>query len=278
LIRIIEFSTPPVFDEELDLMSLTSRGFLSASAAALAVSCLMLTGAAQAASISYPDQGPIPPGYMFTNIVESSATDGVPLYGMPTAFPIGLNFTPTGFAASSIGGGADLTDGQLNYTVMAGPNAPGIPLIALQEGGTFSLVGPGSSATQVLAGAIIRASVHEINGVPIAPINLTPVNGSVAFDLNANPGVAQPWGLGLTLNVSAQLAGLGFAPTQRATKVDVVIDNALVALSEGGRFSSTALITKGDFDVNITPEPGSCLLMGMALCALALGRGVVGRN
>jgi len=259
-------------------MSVTLRDFLSASAATLALSCLLLSGAAQAASISYPDQGPIPPGYMFTNIVESSGTDGVPLYGPPTAFPIGLGFTPIGFTASSTGGGADLTDGQLNYTVMAGPNTPGIPFIALQEGGTFTLAGAGSSATQVLAGAIIRVTVNEINGAPIAPLNLTPVNGSVEFNLNANPGVAQPWGLGLTLNVSAQLAGLGFAPTQRATKVDVVINNALVALSEGGRFSSTALITKGDFDVNITPEPGSCLLMGMALCALAIGRAAGARK
>jgi hypothetical protein len=232
----------------------------------------MLNGASQAASISYPDQGPVPPGYTFTNIVESSGTDAVPLYGPPMAFPIGLGFTPVGFTASSTGGGGDLTDGQLNYTVTAGPNTPGIPLIALQEGGTFTLTGPGSSATQVLAGASIRGSVLEINGVPVAPISLTQVDGSVGFDLNANPGANQPWGLGLTLNVSAQLAGLGFGPTQRATKVDVVINNALVALSEGGRFTSTAEITKGDFDVTITPEPGSCLLMGMALCALAVGR------
>lgn len=255
-------------------MSLTSCRFLAACAAALAISLVTLGGALHAASISYPNQGPIPPGYTFSGIVESSGTDAVPLYGPPSPFPIGLSFTPNaGFSASSVGGGADLTDGQLNFTVTAAPGAFGIPSIVLNEGGSYSLIGPGTAATQVIAGAILAASVREINGAPVAPIALTPVNASVNYNLAANPGVAQPWNVGLVLNVAGQLAGLGYGPGQLATKVDVVVNNALVAVSQGGQFNSVAQILKSSFDVTITPEPSACLMMGMALCAAVLRRG-----
>ena len=166
----------------------------------------------QAATISYPDQGPIPPGYMFTNIVESSATDGVPLYGPPTAFPIGLDFTPSRLRRFEHWRRArpDRRPAELHGhggTQHAGHSADSRAAKAARSRSS----GRARRRRRCWRARSFRASVHEINGVPIAPINLTPVNGSVAFDLNSNPGVAQPWGLGLTLNVSAQLAGLGFA-------------------------------------------------------------------
>lgn len=238
--------------------------------AAFALMLVGLPAVARAASISYPAVGPIPPGIMFTNIVESSVTDGLPLYGAPSPLVVGLGFTPTpAFSATSTNGGADLTDGQLNYTVMASLASGGIPLINLSEGGLFTLAGIGTPATQVLAGAILRATVFEINGAPVAPIDLAPVSASVAFNLVANPGLNQPWSINLSLDVAAQLAFLGFAPTDKATKVDVVIDNALIAISQP---ATVARISKGDFEVTLMPEPASCLLLGMALCGFGLAR------
>lgn len=146
-------------------MNWNKRVGFNAQGAAIALLIFSSAAAARAASISYPNQGPVPPGYMFTDIAESSGTDALPLYGPPTAFPIGMTFTPTpGFSASSIGGGADLTDGQLNFTIMAGPNAPGIPSVSISEAGRYTLTGVGTAATQALAGVIMRVTVREING------------------------------------------------------------------------------------------------------------------
>jgi hypothetical protein len=154
--------------------------------------------------------------------------------------------------------------------VTAGPSAPGITVISFSEGGLFSLAGSGSAVTEALAGANLRATVLEINGSPVAPINLVPSTASVTYNLVANPGLNQPWSVFVSINVASQLAGLGYAPNQRATKAAVIIDNALVAVSES---MSAASISKGDFDVHISPEPSSAALLCSSLCALAAFRG-----
>jgi MYXO-CTERM domain-containing protein len=250
-------------------MTGTTRGTHRIWGARLAVIALLACAVSNApthgASVSYPDLGPIPPGFTFTGITESSVTDGVPLYGAPTAFPIGLSFTPTGFGAGSSGGGIDLTDGQLNYTIVAGPAAGGISVISFAEGGLFSLSGTGTSNTEVLAGASLIVTILELNGVAVAPINLAPSVSSLAYNLTANPGLNQTWNVSVSTNVAAQLAILGYAPSQRATKATVSIDNALVAISET---LSAAAITKADFDVHVAPEPASGAIAAMALLAV----------
>lgn len=258
-------------------MSRTPRFFSKASAYALGLALVgLVCASARAASINYGTFGPVPPGVMFVGVTESSATDPVPLYGPPTPFATGLDFDPQAFAAISAGGGADLTDGQVNFTVMGNvnlPNVVGIDAISLFEAGDYTLAGfGGTPATSVSAGAIMRATVTHINGAPVlgGPINLIPVNGSVGFSM---PGVAitQPWGLGLFLDVGAQLAGLGYGPNQRATKVEIVINNQLTAFSQPG---TAAFIAKKEFRIDIVPDPGivpepaSMALAGMALCGL----------
>jgi hypothetical protein len=242
------------------------------------VSCAALCGgsAAVAASINYGDFGPVPPGVMFLDVRESSATDPVPLYGSPDLLDpplIGLDFDPTTFGASAPGGGADLTDGQLNFTVMSTAGrggGVGIDSISLFESGDYTLIGVGTAATQVLAGAIMSAKVTQVDGAPVAPINLLPVNGSVGFNLPANPGLVQPWSLGLVLDVASQV---NVPHTIGATKVEVVINNQLAAISEPG---AIAFIAKKEFvieiipDDNFIPEPASALLFCSALTVLGL--------
>jgi hypothetical protein len=237
-------------------MSRTSRSLFKASAVALSLALVGLFSAAvQAASINYGNFGPVS-GVSFLQVTESSGTDAVPIYGAPTVFPIGLDFNPTNFTASAIGGGADLTDGQLNFTIDS-PNA--ITNISLFERGDYTLAGVGTAATNVSAGAVLLASVTEINGVAVAPIALAPVNGSVGFNLAANPGLVQPWSLGLGVNVAAQVAG--------ATRIDVAVNNALIAVAEPG---GIAFIAKKDFVIGagVVPEPSTVALASLALCGL----------
>ena len=215
---------------------------------------------AAAASINYGNFGPVPPGVTFLQVTESSGTDAVPLYGPPTPFSVGLDFDPVGFLANAAGGGIDLTDGQLNFTVMSSP-AFAIDTISLFESGDYSLLGAGTAATQAFAAASVRATVTEINGVGVVPIGLIPINGSVGFNLVANPGALQPWSLGLLLDIAGQLG-----PDQRATKVEIVIDNQLAALSQ---IESAAFIAKKDFricvnDCGEVPEPSALGLLPLA--------------
>jgi hypothetical protein len=245
--------------------------------ALLAVLSLSAT-ALNAASINYGNFNIPAAGIMFQQVTESSGTDAVPQYGPPDPFVVGLDFDPTNFTSSSANGSADITDGQLNFTIM-GLVAPGgyvgITGINLFEGGDYSIAGAGTAATSVHAGAILRATVTQISGVPIAPINLIPVNASFGDGL---PGAAivAPWSLGLFLDVGAQLAGLGYGPNDVATKIEVAINNALITTSEPG---TVAFIAKKDFRIGLIPdpvgdpfipEPSTFVLAGLVACGLPL--------
>ena len=220
---------------------------------------LGLSTAVQAASINYGNFNSNPPGVMFLNVTESSGTDAVPLFGPPTVVGQDLAFSPTpAFEASSAGGGVDVTDGQLNYTIMSDD----VTLVNALEGGIFSLTGVGTPATNVLAALSLRATVTQINGVDVTPITLTPSTVATQYNLIANPGANQPWALATSVDVATQLANLGFGAGQNATKVDVVIDNQLVAISELG---SQAEIVKTRFGI---PEPTTLVLGAFGLCGM----------
>lgn len=146
------------------------------------------------------------------------------MYGAPAPYVTGLDFDPTSFVASATGGGADITDGQLNFTVM-GQKDVAIGKIGLSEGGDYTLVGAGTAASQALAGAVIFVKVTEIDGSPVPAINLSPVNASVGYNLPANGGIVNPWSLSLLVDVGAQLTSMQVPFVLGATKAEVAINN-----------------------------------------------------
>jgi|tagenome__1003787_1003787.scaffolds.fasta_scaffold20414228_1 hypothetical protein len=238
---------------------------LMALATVLSVAVMATGPAAHAALINYGDF-PVPSaGIVFQQVTESSGTDPVPLYGPPTPFVVGLDFNPTSFVSSATGGAADVTDGQLNFGVNG--QGPGgltpINSITVGEAGDFTLLGAGTPATAVFAGAIIRVTVTQVNGLPVVPFNLAPSNASVGFNLVANPGIVQPWSLSTTIDVASQMP-IG----QTATRVSVTVDNSLVSTSQPG---TVAFIAKKDFLITLIPgphtnlpEPGTFALMAVA--------------
>src|SRR4029079_10901513 len=102
----------------------------------------------------------------------------------------------------------------------------------------------------------------------VAPIALPSSNASVGFNLIANPGIVQPWSLGTGIVVPPLTAPGGGPAKIGATKIEVVINNSLLAFSEP---SSIAFIAKKDFVISTIPEthgdipePTTAILLGIA--------------
>src|SRR5688500_17143907 len=154
-------------------MNNTSRRFLLAGACALALgfTALFSSSAASAASISYGNFGPIAPGITFTDVVESSSTDSVPLYDAdgvvngngPTPFVVGIDFDPASFGSSAAGGAADVTDGQLSFNIESQPGVA-IQSLSISERGDSTLFGVGTLATQVGAGIGANVKITHVDG------------------------------------------------------------------------------------------------------------------
>jgi hypothetical protein len=221
----------------------------------------------RAAAINYGNFGPIPPGVTFQSVTESSGTDPVPLFGPPAPTPTGLDFDPAGFVASSTGANSDITDGQLNFAIKT--TTTPISEVSMFEGGDYSLNGIGPAPASVFAGLSLRATITEIDNLPVAPINVPA--SAVHFGDNSPPNKFAPWNLGLLQNIDSALVGIPH--TIGATRVEVAIDNDLTAISSA---NSTALIAKKEFqfavntDISVLiPEPTSIALAGLAIGMLA---------
>lgn len=231
---------------------------LCAGACALTV---LAATAADAAPINYGDF--VATSVMYLDVTESSATDDTPMFGPPTVTADTLDFDPFGFAATANNGDIDLTDGQLNYTLMALPGA-GVRSMLLRESGDYSLMGNGTDATLISAGVSARVDILEVDGVALdEPIGVF-VSTQFSADLVANPGMVQPWKLSLLVDFASALFARDIRFDLGVTKAEVVIDNQLLAISEPG---TAAFIAKKDFKLlpeiegDPIPEPASLALL-----------------
>ncbi len=206
----------------------------------------------------------------FLDVIETAnfPINVEPKFGTPTVIGNTLDFDPTGFSTTSIGGVPSLMDVQLNLIMMSHINHA-ITEIQIDELGDFTLGGSGSAVTQVnYALSLASVKVLAIDGVNlIAPITLTGLSVSGSKNLAANPGTGL-WSLSANLDVNAALMDQGESFDLGATKISIALDNTLTALSEA---SSLAFVAKKDASgvvitvITTVPEP-----TGFMVCCLSL--------
>ena len=232
-----------------------------------------------AAPINHGDFGPdFPPGVlMYLDVTESSGTDPLPpaRFGTPTLTGNTLDFDPMEFVASATGGSLDITDVQLNFTLMSLP-LTGITSLSITEKGDFTLFGGGTALTQVAAGLSIFVDILEVDGVLLP----TPLSVALSTSFTANlvadgPAIVDPWQNTLFVDFGPALSMLPTPHKLGVSKAKIVIDDQLLAISQ---VSSIAFISKKDFTIStsviidpefVIPEPSSITMMVMALTGFA---------
>lgn len=219
-------------------------------------------------------QGASPVCYLDVTETANTIGDVPPLYGAPTIVGDSLVFAPTDrFNSEATGGGADLTDGQLNFT-LKGLNAA-VTSFDLSGTGDYTLAGTGTSATTVsYRSSITQFSVLEVDGVPVSsPLLLPGLDVSGSFNVSDGTGIDNPWTSTVIYDINAALSNAGVPFQFGATKLDVVINNVLESASEA---SSTAEIAANSFAITPTtvpvPEPGVFALTGLAICVITVTR------
>jgi len=225
---------------------------------------------------------------MYLDVTETANTpgDAEPLYGPAAIANNYLDFDPAGFTASGVSGGADITDGQLSFRLAALPNSS-LETLTIRESGDYTLFGTGSASTQIgYATAISSIAVLEVDGLPLAaPAPLVSASASGSRNLSSNPGQLNFWTLGLTYNVDAALSSAGIPYTFGATRLEIVVDNSLLGISEP---FSIAYVAKKDFSFDVqtapispflsssspsvVPEPSSALLVVIAAALMQFRR------
>ena len=241
---------------------------ITLSALAFAVCLVTAAPRGDAAPINYGDFAGN--SVMFLDVTETanSSGDSEPLYGGPSVIGDTLDFNPGGFVADSLWGGLDITDGQLNFALMA-LGGTAVTSFSLSDFGDYTLVGMGTAATQVTYAISAAVVVLEVDGVALgAPLALATTSASGTDSLGSGVDVLTPWNLTLDYDVNAALANAGIDFSTGATKIEVIVDNQLTAIGEA---TTLSFIAKKDFMVDVVtviPEPTTALLLGLSLIGL----------
>lgn len=244
--------------------------YSSALLSAIALCAICFTSA-NAAHIEYGDFSGTSVMYLDVEEVANTPGDEAPLYGAPSIIGDHLDFDPSGLSAASTNAVSDITDGQLNFTLMSLPGGA-LSSMTIAESGDYTLTGTGTAATQVSYGlSLASVTVLEVDGVALAsPVVLDSAAVFGTANLSAGQVSGAPWGLSLDYDFNAALASAGVSYTSGATKVEIAINNTLTAISEA---STAAFIAKKDFNITVNqiPEPASLTLLGL----VTLGAGLM---
>jgi len=254
-------------------MSTTTHYFTKTACVFTLILVALPFSAIRAAPINYGDF--VGSSVMYLDVTETANTpdDTTPLLSNPGLIGNMLDFNPRGFAASAGGGSTDLTDAQLNFT-LSGLSGSAITDILFSEAGDYNLFGSGTAITSLFhALSISSVVVLEVDGVTMeSPIFLPGASASGSDNLSGGNELGSLWNLSLDYDVNAGLTSAGVLFDAGATRLDIVLDNTLGAISE---FSSLAMIAKKDFRIDVAtqvsavPIPASILLFGSGLLGLA---------
>lgn len=261
-------------------------------AAALSLSALALTlltaAPSFAGTINYagPDIGPggesgwESDSVWFLGVAESNV-DTAERFGAPTG--VGSNaidFTPNDFIAQIENPGttqSDIVDSTLSFTVAAKPGNS-VDDLSFAERGFTSLIALSGGEAFTSVTAHFTIDVVEVDGVPVGGVQynieqdmtFTPSEGTYEIGVDGTPSYSTIWHGDMMVDIKQHLIDEGIDFSVGATKLNVLLENTLVAASSSG---GSALINKQDFDgVTITvnvPEPTSLVLAGIALVGLA---------
>jgi hypothetical protein len=242
-------------------------------AAALIASWSVSSQALRAAPISYGNF--VSPTITFQNVTESTQTPGdpSPLFGAPSLAVIGTNgarlsFLPAGFSSTQNGAGIDVTDGQLQFTMVAANGLSQINSISISESGAYSLIGGPAATANTFARARMLGfvTIKEIAGVPVPdimiPFQSNPFLVTGPISNVANDGT---WSLNHTVNLASLYPNV--------TRATFSMDNQLIT---GAEASSYAFIDKKTFTINtdgtfVIPEPSTIVGSVIFLGALMVG-------
>jgi len=227
---------------------------------------------ANAAHIEYGDFSGTSVMYLDVEEVANTPGDEAPLYGAPSIVGNQLDFDPSGFSATSTNAVSDITDGQLNFTLMS-HSGGALSSISIAESGDYTLTGSGTATTQISYGlSLASVTVLEVDGVALgSPVMLDAAAVFGTANLGAGQVSGAPWSLSLDYDLNAALASEGVGYVNGATKVEIAINNTLSAISEA---STIAFVAKKDFNITvneIVPEPASITLLGL----VTLGAGLM---
>jgi hypothetical protein len=256
-------------------LNITIMNFTTRFAGLMLAGCSLFatTGKTLAAPINYGDFNGLNLSYLQVTETVNTPGDTAPLYGAPTLIGDQLDFNPKGFSAGAVNGNLDITDGQLNFTLLSNLGRA-ITDLAVSEGGDFTLLGTGTAATNVgFAISLATVKVLAVDGINLgAPVSLTPVTASSTRNLITHPGIGQLWDLTNNYDVNAALINAGVPFSLGATKIEVAINDTLTAISETG---TIAFIAKKDFvliSATVIPEPSSTALLAVTAIAGAVTR------